>query len=41
MVDLRPGTHVHLEGREWIVVDMRERAGHVPEVVCRPAEERR
>ena len=36
-----PGTHVHIELRDWIVLEIRDRAGAVPEVICRPAEERR
>jgi hypothetical protein len=38
---LSPGTHVHIESRDWIVLEIRDRAGAVPEVICRPAEERR
>jgi hypothetical protein len=34
------GTYVHLDRRDWIVIEVQERAGGAPEVICRPVEER-
>jgi hypothetical protein len=39
--DVLPGTMLHLEGLDWMVVELRERpTGLLPQVVCRPAFER-
>jgi hypothetical protein len=34
-----PGTHVYLDDRDWIVVELCEREGAIAEVVCRPVSE--
>jgi len=39
--DLSPGDRVRLEGEDWIVVFVNERAGALPEVLCRLVSERR
>jgi hypothetical protein len=36
--ELRPGTIVHLEDRDWVVTEIR--AGRTIEVICRPVYER-
>jgi hypothetical protein len=40
MVEVQPGTMLHLEGREWVVTEVGDRPGSLPEVVCRPVAER-
>jgi hypothetical protein len=40
MVEMEPGTFVHIEGRDWIVTEVREQASAPPEIICRPAAER-
>jgi hypothetical protein len=34
-----PGTYIHLGGREWTVIEVRERRGMRPEVICSPAKQ--
>jgi hypothetical protein len=34
LAELRPGTHVHLDGIDWIVMEVEERPGSIPHVVC-------
>ena len=38
--EIRPGTAVHIDRRDWIVIEIREREGGLPEVICRPRAER-
>lgn len=39
--DIRPGTALYLEARDWIVIQIEERpTGLLPQVICRPASER-
>lgn len=40
MVAVTPGTCVRMEGRDWIVSEVREREGKRTEVVCSPANQR-
>ena len=35
LAEVRPGTAVHLHGRDWIVIEIHERKRGKPEVVCR------
>jgi hypothetical protein len=37
--EIQPGTFVRLDDRDWIVMEIVERPGKTPEVVCRPANE--
>jgi hypothetical protein len=37
LAEIRPGTFVRLEGRDWIVTEIQE--GDKPLVVCRPPSE--
>jgi hypothetical protein len=37
LAEVGPGTHLRLEGRDWIVVEVEE--GDKPLVVCRPPNE--
>ena len=36
MAEIYAGTAIHVEGRDWTVVDIQERPGDVPAVLCRP-----
>jgi hypothetical protein len=38
--EIRPGTAVHFDRRDWIVVEILEPEGALPEVICRPRAER-
>ena len=40
-LEVEPGTQVHLEQKDWTVVGVLDRPASVPEVLCRPASERR
>jgi hypothetical protein len=35
--EVRPGTFVRMDDRDWIVVEIQE--GETPSVICRPAAE--
>jgi hypothetical protein len=36
--EIRPGTFTRIEGRDWVVIEVR--GGASPEVLCRPVYER-
>jgi hypothetical protein len=36
--EVRPGTQVRWDGRDWIVIEIQE--GEKPSVICRPLNER-
>jgi hypothetical protein len=38
LVIVRPGTCVRMEGRDWTVIEVRERRSKRPEVICSPAK---
>jgi hypothetical protein len=39
--DIRPGTALYLEAKDWVVIQIEERpSGLLPRVICRPASER-
>jgi hypothetical protein len=40
LAEIRPGTFLRLDGRDWIVNDITERPDGPREIVCRPANER-
>jgi hypothetical protein len=40
LADIRPGTYLRLDGWDWIVNDITRRSDGVPEIICRPANER-
>jgi hypothetical protein len=36
--DIRPGTALYLEAKDWVVIEIKERpTGLLPQVICRPA----
>jgi hypothetical protein len=37
-VMVEPGTCVRMEGRDWTVIEVRERRSERPEVICSPAK---
>jgi hypothetical protein len=37
---VEPQRQVRIEGRDWTVVEVRERRGKQPEVICSPAKQR-
>jgi hypothetical protein len=37
IADVEPGTFVHMDDRDWIVVEVQD--GETPSVICRPAAE--
>lgn len=36
MAEISPGVAIHVEGRDWAVVEIQHRLDDVPMVVCRP-----
>jgi hypothetical protein len=36
MTQISPGAAIHMEGRDWAVVEIQQRLDDVPMVVCRP-----
>ena len=40
LVTVGPGTSVRMEGRDWTVIEVRERRTKRPEVICAPAQQR-
>lgn len=36
--ELHPGKRIHIDGGDWVVVQIRERAGLTPELIAVPAE---
>lgn len=40
LVAVGSGTCVRMEGRDWIVIEVRERKGKPPEVICSPSKQR-
>jgi hypothetical protein len=40
LVAVGPGTYLRMEGRDWAIIEVRERRGKRPEVVCSPAKQR-
>jgi hypothetical protein len=40
LVTVGPGTSIRMEGRDWTVIDVRERQKKRPEVICSPAKQR-
>jgi hypothetical protein len=38
--EIGPGTAVHFDRRDWIVIEILEQEGGPPEVICRPRAER-
>ena len=41
MSEVRPGSHLYVDGTDWVVVQVNERVGLAPEAIARPANERR
>jgi hypothetical protein len=37
MAQIDPGTAIRVDGRDWAVVEIRDRLDEVPVVVCRPS----
>lgn len=37
MAQISSGTEIHVEGRDWAVVEIQHRLDDVPVVVCRPS----
>lgn len=37
MAQVSPGAAIHVEGRDWAVVEIQHRLDNVPVVVCRPS----
>jgi hypothetical protein len=37
---VEPQRQVRIEGRDWTVIEVRERRGKHPEVICSPAKQR-
>ena len=35
--ELRPGTFVRMDGRDWIVIEIQD--GEPPSIICRPVNE--
>jgi hypothetical protein len=38
--EVRPGTTLHVESRDWIIIEIAHRSGLLPEVICHSAHER-
>jgi hypothetical protein len=38
--EIQPGIYIRIQGTDWIVMEVHEREGERPEIICRPPSKR-